>query len=171
MTLRIRPLEMGDIVELQRIDLASHGEHWSHRAFVDEIERDDRLHLVALEDSAILGHAAGWFDDPIGRISNVAIDTPARGERLGSRLLLALVNELCRPSIAALQLEVRATNSTAQRLYRTFGFVPIGVERNFYGPETGLTNVDAIVMRAEVTNDAWLNRIEAIGDELKAEAA
>ena len=41
-------------------------------------------------------------------------------------------------------LEVRLSNHAAQDLYRRFGFVPVGVRKNYYQE----TNEDALVMWA-----------------------
>jgi ribosomal-protein-alanine N-acetyltransferase len=48
-------------------------------------------------------------------------------------------------------LEVRADNPRAQKLYRRFGFVQIGLRRGYYQP----ANVDALVMRVSGVVDRF----------------
>jgi ribosomal-protein-alanine N-acetyltransferase len=77
-----------------------------------------------------------------GHITTIAVDPAEQGNKVGTRLLL----ELCRSGVArgatGLTLEVRASNTAAQAMYRRFGFAPVGVRKNYYA-EVG---EDALVM-------------------------
>ena len=61
-------------------------------------------------------------------------------------LLIALLDEARRRGVAHVDLEVKADNDTARRLYERHGFVEIAVRRNYYQP----SGTDAIVMRKEL---------------------
>ena len=158
----IRPLADGDIAALQSIDQEAHGEQWSTRAFRDELERDDRVHLVAESDDVLLGHASAFIDGPSCRISNVAVSQDAAGHGHGSALLMALLRTVfAEHRISNLQLEVRPSNRRAQRIYNRFGFVPVGVERNFYDRSDERGSYDALVMMvADVHTDAFRTRLD-----------
>jgi ribosomal-protein-alanine N-acetyltransferase len=160
----IRSLQESDIARLQKIDAAAHGEAWSYRMFLDEVERPDRVHLVAEHDVAIVGHAAAWIDDRSCRITNVAVAANESGQGHATALLLALVSQtMTEHRVMNLQLEVRPTNRRAQRMYGRFGFVPIGVERNFYDRSDVHGSRDAVVMVvADVCSDLWRSRLETI---------
>jgi len=58
----------------------------------------------------------------------------------------ALITAARRKHVAEVFLEVRADNPIARTLYRSLGFVEIGVRRGYYQPD----GVDAISMRLEV---------------------
>lgn len=160
----IRPLAESDIDSLQAIDRQAHGEDWSARTFMDEVERDDRVHLVAEADGSILGHASMWIDGSSGRVTNVAVAPGHTGQGHASVLLAELIQQaLATTSVSNLQLEVRAANRRAQRLYSRFGFVPVGVERNFYGRGDVLGNRDALVMAvADVCSPTWRERLDQL---------
>ena len=58
------------------------------------------------------------------------------------------------------------TNTSAQALYRRFGFAPVGVRPNYY-PETG---EDAIVMWArDVDSPEYAQRLAGIDARLRSE--
>jgi ribosomal-protein-alanine N-acetyltransferase len=51
---------------------------------------------------------------------------------VGTRLLAELAWEAIGSDCLALTLEVRASNTAAQELYRRFGFAPVGVRKQYY---------------------------------------
>ena len=51
------------------------------------------------------------------------------------------------PRLPLVTLEVRRSNAAAQRLYRRFGFRPVGVRPNYYAED----QEDAIVMLLDLT--------------------
>lgn len=166
----IRPLIEADIAGLQRLDDAAHGAPWSHRTFVDDIESDDRLHLVAeTQDNTIVGHAAAWVDRGSCHITNVAVDAACAGHGHATALLIELIGRtMAEHRVMNLQLEVRPANRRAQRLYGRFGFVPVGIDRDFYDQSDDRGSRDALVMAvADVCAESWRERL----DQLRAEAA
>lgn len=158
----IRPLVAGDIAVLQSIDQEAHGEQWSARIFRDELEQDDRVHLVAEHEHQVVGHAAAFFDGPSCRITNVAVARDSTGGGHGTALLMALLRTvLAGHRISNLQLEVRPSNRRAQRMYSRFGFMPVGIERNFYGRSDQHGSYDALVMMvADVHADSFRGRLD-----------
>lgn len=169
----IRTIKRSDIAELQRIDKIAHGSAWTHRTYCDEVERMDRIHLIAEVQERIVGHAALWVDDNVGRITNVAVSVDCGGDGHGSALVLALLQRAVQVrSIAHLQLEVRPSNRRAQHIYNQFGFVPVGVERGFYDTGDTRGSRDALVMTvADVCADQWRDRLTLIAAEQQAGAA
>jgi len=160
----IRPLNSDDISSLQSIDQSAHGEHWPARVFLDQIDKSDRVHLVAHEADGIVGHAAALIDGPSCRISNVAVHRDHAGEGHGSALLLAVLQAaLSQHRIANMQLEVRPANRRAQRMYSRFGFVPVGIERDFYDRRDESGSSDAVVMMvADVHAASFRDRLDEI---------
>lgn len=157
----VRPLNESDIASLQEIDTAAHGQAWSHRTFLDDIDQPDRLHLVAQVDDAIVGHAATWIDASSCRITNVAVAADQHGRGHATAMLLALIDQvLSQYPVANLQLEVRPSNRRAQRMYSRFGFMPVGVERNFYDRSDDRGSTDAVIMAVpDVCADPWRERL------------
>lgn len=160
----IRPLAADDVPVLQSIDQVAHGEQWSTRVFKDELAQDNRVHLVAELDQNVIGHASALVDGPTCRITNVAVSQDYAGDGHGSALLMALLRSvLAEHRILNVQLEVRPSNRRAQRLYNRFGFVPVGIERNFYDRSDERGSCDALVMMvADVHADTFRGRLDEL---------
>ena len=160
----IRPLASTDIAALQAIDELQHGQVWSQRMFQAEIDDPQRIHLVAERAGDIVGHAAAWIDGSSCRVTNVAVAQEHSGHGHGSALLLSLTRAVLEGHrVSNMQLEVRPTNRRAQRLYGRFGFMPVGVEREFYDRSDDRGSRDAVVMAVpDVCAEPWRTRLDKI---------
>ena len=95
--------------------------------------------------AAIEGY--GFLDCPEAgpggaHILNLAVHRDHRRKKIGARLLSLLLDVANRHGITRVTLEVRASNTTAQAVYRRFGFTPVAVRENYYV----LEKEDALVM-------------------------
>jgi len=104
-------------------------------------------------------HVYGWFcdNDPnqllgfyiahqVGdelTLMSIAVHPASRGQGIGRALMQHLL-ELARQYHASIWLEVRASNSSAQRLYSSLQFTEVGKRPNYYPLAEG--REDAIVM-------------------------
>lgn len=112
-----------------------------------------RRYLVAEAsgtEGALVGYGGLAAVGGTGDIQTIGVLSAHRGTGLGARLLSALLSAAADFACREVLLEVRVDNVVAQRLYRRFGFAPIGVRRGYYQPG----NVDALVMRLETTAPA-----------------
>ncbi|WP_407638988.1 ribosomal protein S18-alanine N-acetyltransferase [Actinacidiphila yeochonensis] len=111
----------------------------------DSRERRDRRGTGAEAGAPprIVGYAGFSAVAGTGDVQTIATARDQWGTGLGSRLLTELLRAATAAECHEVLLEVRVDNPRAQRLYRRFGFEPIGVRRGYYQPG----NVDALVMR------------------------
>jgi ribosomal-protein-alanine N-acetyltransferase len=137
------------VLELERElfpdDAWSAGMFWSELAD-SRHPRATRWYTVAEEpDGRVAGYAGLMAVAGEGDVQTIAVAERHWGSGLGARLLTRLVAQAVRADCAGMLLEVRVDNDRAQRLYRRFGFEPIGVRRKYYQP----SGTDALVMRLE----------------------
>ncbi|MDP8957947.1 MAG: ribosomal protein S18-alanine N-acetyltransferase [Actinomycetota bacterium] len=157
----IRPMRREDVEAVAELERAIFARPWSVRAFFDELGERNRVYLVAERGERLVGYGGLLVVDEEGHITTLAVEPELQGSHLGSRLLLELIEAALRAGARHLALEVRASNRTAQRLYRKFGFAPIGVRKNYYRDE------DALVMWAEeVDRPEYRERLEKIRGSL-----
>jgi ribosomal-protein-alanine N-acetyltransferase len=98
-------------------------------------------------------------------VTTLAVDPNVRRRRLGTRLMLELVDIALERGAKHLTLEVRMSNASAQALYQRFGFAPVGLRKNYYRDE------DALVMWAiDIDTDEYAERIIGIRRSLEAAA-
>ena len=149
-----------DIDAVVAIESASSSKPWTARVFIDELAQPDtRSYQVARIDDVVVGFCGLMFVLDEGHITNIAVAVAARRTRIASRLLLSAFDEAARRQVRAVTLEVRASNSDAQRLYHQFGFIPAGIRRRYYDDN----GEDAIVMWSEsIAGSAMTIRLNMI---------
>jgi ribosomal-protein-alanine N-acetyltransferase len=124
-------------------------EAWSDAMFWSELaQHDTRMYLVEETDGAVTAYAGLCAYAPHeAYVQTIAVAPTAQRHGVGTALLLALVGEATRRGAGHLDLEVRADNDAAKRLYQRHGFTEIAVRRGYYQP----SGTDAVVMRKDLT--------------------
>ncbi len=120
---------------------------WTGGNFLDSLRagygcwlcRDERQLLAY----AVLMDAAGEV-----HLLNLSVAQSEQGRGHGTRMLQFLMAEARAAGASRMILEVRPTNTGAQRLYSDFGFRRIGVRRDYYPAASG--REDALVMACEL---------------------
>lgn len=144
----IRALSPDDAKRLGAIDAAATAFPWREEQF--------RAGLCAqefgwgLELGGRLVGFAQWsqlFEE--ATLLNIAVAPERQRHGLARHLLEASISDCRRRNAERLLLEVRATNTSAIYLYRSFGFGVDGVRRNYYPSPTG--REDAFLMSLGIT--------------------
>lgn len=146
----MRPMRWWDIEPVMAIENELFGdEAWSDAMFWSELaNRDTRLYLVDEADGVVTAYAGLCTYVPHeAYVQTIAVAPAAQRRGIGTALLTTLVDEATRRGVGHLDLEVRADNDAAQRLYERHGFTQIAVRRNYYQP----SGTDAVVMRKELS--------------------
>jgi N6-L-threonylcarbamoyladenine synthase len=137
---------------------------WSEDVMHSELIASHTFYVVVLEDKKIVGYA-GLSKLPGSNqadIQTIATSPSVRGKGYGRALMNALTAKAKELSAKEIFLEVRADNTTAQKLYEMFGFTRIGIRKNYYQPD----NVDAFVMKTSInTKEPIVLGIESSCDE------
>lgn len=161
----IRDMKRGDIPSVAALEAVVYDQPWSPRVFFDELAMDNREYLVITNgDKRIIGYGGLLVIDDDAHITTLAVEPEARGQNLGKRLMLALVDQALGVGARHLTLEVRLSNSSAQGLYELFGFEPVGRRKNYY------KNEDALVMWAtDIDASNYAERLVSIRSGLEGE--
>ena len=107
----------------------------------------------------ILGFAGIWFMADEAHLSNIAVRQSHQQCGIGELLVISVIKLAIEQRAHFVTLEVRATNETAQRLYRKCGFVEVGVRRGYYSDN----KEDAVLMTAEaITSEGFQRSLENV---------
>ena len=128
----VRPMLDEDIERVLTIERASSPDPWTERIMHDELYGARRCYLVAEHASEVVGFCGLLLQVGEGHVTNVAVEPRFRGQRIAARLLLPSIRWGLDQHISALTLEVRVGNEAAIRLYRRFGFAPVGTRPKYY---------------------------------------
>jgi [ribosomal protein S18]-alanine N-acetyltransferase len=91
---------------------------------------------------SIVGYAGIWVMTDEAHVTTIASHPDVRGQGVGELLLVALIHRATEVGARWMTLEVRASNSVAQGLYRKYTFKEMGVRRRYYSDN----GEDALVM-------------------------
>lgn len=122
--------------------------HWPQSAYItalDPTSTPRRIALVAVNEQSgrMAGFAVASLQPPQAELESIAVLQEAHRQRIGSRLLAKLEDNLRAAAVSELLLEVRASNHTAIAFYRVRGWRQSGLRSRYYAdPEE-----DAILMR------------------------
>ena len=139
----LAPMTMEDIGRVVEIERESFRTPWPTDAYSHEL-RENRLatYIVARVEETLVGYAGMWVILDEAHITTIAVDPIYRGQHIGERLLMGLIDAALDRGARWMTLEVRRTNVTAQALYKKYGFREIGTRKGYYSDN----REDAIVM-------------------------
>lgn len=158
-------MSRSDVPTVATLEADIYLQPWSARVFFDELGHANRSYVVAAENGDILGYGGFMLVDADAHITTLGVARGQRRRKLGTRILLALVERAIGRGARHLTLEVRATNIDAQQLYERFGFAPVGKRKGYYAGE------DAIVMWAlDVDAEEYGTRLDGIRSGLEEES-
>ncbi|MEX2100499.1 MAG: ribosomal protein S18-alanine N-acetyltransferase [Acidimicrobiia bacterium] len=168
LTVEIVPMRRRHLRSVLRIEQQVYPRPWSTSLFLSELAlRSTRSYIVARVGRELVGYAGLMMTLDDGHVTTIAVEPRWHQNKIGTRMLLWLAHEGIDRGAKSLTLEVRITNIAAQDLYRKFGFVPVGVRKNYYQE----VNEDALVMWAhDVDTPAYSERLDSIERQLPGRA-
>ena len=144
--IEVTPMRRRHLPAVLRIEGKVYPRPWSAGLFLSELaQRGSRAYFVARNAGRVVGYAGVMILGDEGHVTNIAVDPGFHRHKIGTRLMLALVQASKDRKVRSMTLEVRKANAGAQSMYRKFGFQTVGVRKGYY-VETG---EDAYIMWAE----------------------
>lgn len=129
----VRRMTIADLDAVAAIEAATFPTPWSKDSFRQELERNVAArYLVAEKDGRVIGYAGAWVILDESHITNIAIEESQRGSGYGRVLTQALMQYLANLGADYATLEVRKSNIRAQNLYKSLGFIQLGVRKRYY---------------------------------------
>ena len=86
-----------------------------------------------------------WYDAKSAFIHSFYIDKGFRSKGIGNKLLRGVISILKKESLESVELTVDPENMAAISLYKKFGFILVGLEKDEYGK-----SVDRYLMRLKL---------------------
>ena len=138
------PSDLDGVLEVEKLSFLT---PWSRHSFASELMQTYTVYLVARAGEQVVAFGGMYVIWEDAHVTNVAVHPLLRGRGLGERLMHELIARANARGAKRMTLEVRASNATAQNLYRKLGFITqAGAVRKGYYTDTG---EDAIVMWKE----------------------
>lgn len=138
----VRRMTMADVDGVAAVEAVTFPTPWSRDAFVSEMKNVAARYLVAERNGTVIGYAGAWIILDESHITNIAVLQAERGKGIGRALTAGLMQYLSNLGAAYATLEVRKSNEVAQNLYKSLGFIKLGVRKRYYEDN----DEDALIM-------------------------
>ena len=137
-------MQWADLPSVYRIEQASYSHSWSEKMLRDSLRSNDYC-FVAEWLGAVCGYLISMSAVDELHLLNICVRPDVQQSGCRKQLLEALCSKAQASGMSLILLEVRVSNTAAQRLYQNFGFEYIGTRKNYYPATTG--REDALVMK------------------------
>lgn len=145
-----RPFAPGDMTGILEIQHAApEMAQWQAEDYERLMQERGGLILVAESKSAagVTGFAAARAISSEAEVQNLAVRPEFRRRGVGRHLLRAIHEHLAATGVERVFLEVRVSNLPALDLYRSCGYTPCGLRRNYYASD----GEDAFVLERHIS--------------------
>jgi ribosomal-protein-alanine N-acetyltransferase len=129
---RIRSAVPADAALLVAIERRCFSDPWTETSFREALDSPWSFGLVAHTGHAIAGYLIGREVAGTGEVLNLAVSPDSRRHGVARALLRAALVLLRKRQVDEVFLEVRESNRSAQALYLSSGFRPVGQRSAYY---------------------------------------
>ena len=137
-------MRRADLDDVMAIETLSFEDPWPRQAFENDLADGALAFMrVARLGEGIAGYLVAWRVAGELHLTNLAVAAQARRSGVARALVEALFGEARALKADMITLEVRVSNGAAIELYRSCGFTPAGIRKNYY--QVG--GEDALIMR------------------------
>jgi ribosomal-protein-alanine N-acetyltransferase len=146
-----RPMRKDDIDSVVEIDRFSFSMPWPKSAYIHDLSKNPSALLWVAEKRTpvtganVVGMIVLWLILDEVHIATLAVHPAHRGNGIGSGLLDIGLIEAYGLGARKAMLEVRASNHTAQSLYKSYGFKVVNRRARYYRDN----NEDALLMNLD----------------------
>ena len=141
----IEPMNASHVPQIAQLEKRCFSDPWSEKSIASELENPLSVWLVAVDGGQLIGYVGSQTVLGETDMMNLAVAPDARRQGTGRALVLALVDALTEKGSHSLMLEVRVSNTPAQKLYESLGFSQVGRRPKYYvNPRE-----DALILRKE----------------------
>ncbi len=141
----IRRAMPSDIAAIVAIEKESFIDPWEPSVFLEAFTCFPQTYFVAVCEGAVTGFIVGGLENTgeniYGHVCNFGVSAVYRRRGIGRLLLRRLEHQFMLELATAIQLEVRVSNTTAQKFYRRLGYRDVFQIDNYYS-----NGEDALVM-------------------------
>jgi [ribosomal protein S18]-alanine N-acetyltransferase len=129
---RIRSAAPADAAPLVALERRCFSDPWSESSFREALDSPWSFGLVAQAGSCIAGYLIAREVAGTGEVLNLAVSPDFRRRGVARALLRAGLTYLRKRRVEEVFLEVRESNRSAQALYLSSGFTPVGQRAAYY---------------------------------------
>ncbi len=129
----IRDMQEDDIPPVLEIERISFSTPCTEHFFLNEIYKKNAFSQVAVFEENVIGYVCANYLLHESHILNLAVQLDFRRQGVATILMNEAIRELKKKGCAFMYLEVRVSNTGAQKFYELFGFKVESIRKKYYG--------------------------------------
>ncbi|MCH9744813.1 MAG: ribosomal protein S18-alanine N-acetyltransferase [Gammaproteobacteria bacterium] len=145
--MKIRSATKNDIPVLVKIARVASRYSWSERVLQDCLRADYYIWLVESSHGEVLGFIVILYQLEECQLLNICVEPQHQRQGLGYRLLKYSIDFAKKNHAKRFSLEVRSSNEAAKSLYRSFGFIEVGIRKDYYPGNQGREDAHFFVLQ------------------------
>lgn len=133
------------VPQLEKIELRTQKNAWNAQSLIECF--DDSYIILGLFDvEKLIGFSVIYNTKFSTDLLTIGVDPDYQGKKLGALLLRRTLEKALEIEAMECFLEVRVSNIVAQNLYKKYGFVEVGLRKEYYNPIGAEKGEDAYTM-------------------------
>jgi len=140
--LSIEPFRAEDLDDVMEIEDCSFTAPWSRKSYEELWAQESIDFWVARQDEELVGYYLVQTSGLEQELHTFAVKPELRGRGIGRAMMEHMLGRASERGVEYVYLQVRPSNREAKELYKSLGFVGIGIRKNYYRDNFE----DAIVM-------------------------
>ncbi len=133
------------VPQLEQIELRTQKNAWNAQSLIECF--DDSYIILGLFDvKKLIGFSVIYNTKFSTDLLTIGVDLDYQGKKLGALLLHRTLEKALEIEDLECFLEVRVSNIVAQNLYKKYGFVEVGLRKEYYNPIGAEKGEDAYTM-------------------------
>ena len=140
------PMHLDDVPDVIEIEHAIYPYPWVYESFVSALKNGYDAWLMKEEDEKLAGYFVAKRVIDESHLLQIAVRPDLQGQGYGRILLDKVLSVVHGAGLAFITLEVRPSNTRARKMYDDYGFLVIGMRKNYYLAENNKKE-SAILMR------------------------
>jgi len=142
----LHAMQVADLDAVMQMEQANHPYPWTRGNFSDSLQYGYQARVLRSASNDLLGYFLMLYAVDEAHLLNITVATHLHGKGVGRWLLDQACRQAKEAGMQSMLLEVRPSNRRALHVYERYGFVPIGLRKQYY-PAADNGREDAIVMR------------------------
>ncbi len=128
----IRKVKPTDLVQIFTLEQSSFKHPYSQFYLAALVELNSEKFFVAEAEHKIIGYAVATLEGNTGHIISIAVHQEYRNRKIGTKLMLNLIEQLTVSGASTIRLEVQKDNIAAHKMYQKLGFQAAHMLKNYY---------------------------------------
>lgn len=130
--LSIEPFRPEDLDAIMEIEDSSFTAPWSRKSYEELWPQESIDFWVARQGGKLVGYYLVQTSGLEQELHTFAVDPDRRGRGIGRSMMKHMLERARGRGVEYIYLQVRPSNQEAKELYKSLGFVGIGMRRNYY---------------------------------------